>query len=341
MTQWTDDHLVDLLHDSFAAHEANADPDRAREIALAAAPERRRPWLGAIAAAAVLVLVAGGLFLLLPRHRTAPPPMPAVPIPSPTQVGRNRAVAKQAAQRMLDRVPLPPGAVRTREAPASDLHGLNAHINAVDLSLSPHRWYVVPMSYGDLVTWYAEHTEADAASTGWPTPVEHELMDWSAGPATAAYTDPSYVVSYTRLSDNSTGLRVAVSLAARYDRTRATLAPISRLTSITVRQTSFTNPPDRASATIDDPRWLRSIATAFNATRGAPAHDLGGPCGSPTGDFRLYAATLRWPGHVLEVGFGQPLCGVGRELILDGHTLPQQLEDGAALNRVLRAALRS
>lgn len=61
-------------------------------------------------------------------------------------------------------------------------------------------------------------------------------------------------------------------------------------------------------------------------------------CGSPVGIVYLYAITFRWAGHALAVDTGQPLCGIGRKLILDGARLPQTLTDDHTLDILLRAA---
>lgn len=341
MSPWTDEHLVELLQDSFATHESQADPDRARRIALAAPQRHRsRPLVLAVAAAvAVLGVGVGVAVVLRPDHRPAPPPA-ATQLP-PVEVGHNRSIASAHVARLLRLAPRPPGATPRAAAPSRALSSLGVYYDDVDHSLSEHRWFVVPMSYQQLVAWYAHHSPAELGGTNWPTPVPQGDMDWAVGSPTAAYTQPAYVVSYDRLGPDSTGLRVDVTLAARFDRTTTTLVPIGQLTQVTVRQTSFNHPPDRDAATIDDPSWLRSIGSAFNATRGAPAGSEPHPCGSPTGDYRLYAVTFRWPGHELDIGFGQPLCGIGRDLTLDGRQLPQRLEDGAALNRALKAALAS
>ncbi len=59
MTRWTDERLVALLTDNFAAHEKDADPAVAHRIALTTTPARRRRWPLIAAAAAVVVLIAG------------------------------------------------------------------------------------------------------------------------------------------------------------------------------------------------------------------------------------------------------------------------------------------
>ena len=58
MTTWTDEHLEELLRDTFRAHEDLADPDRASAIADARAPRRRWPVI--LSAAAAVALVVGG-----------------------------------------------------------------------------------------------------------------------------------------------------------------------------------------------------------------------------------------------------------------------------------------
>jgi hypothetical protein len=68
------------------------------------------------------------------------------------------------------------------------------------------------------------------------------------------------------------------------------------------------------------------------------AHALPVGCGSPTGDTSAYAVTFHWPGHTVAVDPGEPLCGAGMGVTVDGVRLPQTLEDDRGFEVALEAA---
>jgi hypothetical protein len=329
VSPWTDEHLTELLTASFTAHEEDADPAVAQRIALATAPAPRRTWPALAAGAALLVLLVllVGAYALRPDDAT---PDPAMPTPAPTEVGHNRMVAIAEADTLLDSTPLPPRARPAAAAPSPRLRRLPAYIGDVEPSLTRTAWWVVPMSYDDVVAWYRTHVRADS---------EDAELAWWTGAGTSAYTAPAVVVSYGRLGPLSTAVRVDVTLAARDVRTPSTFVP-DDASSAEVTRSSIIGPdaPTPVTVTVTDPARLDAIVDAYNDLEGAATGARPRACGSPTGDFRLYAVTFHWPGHTLAVDAGQPLCGTGRGLVLDGTALPQRLEDDDALDSALAAA---
>ena len=330
MSPWTDEGLTELLRDTFAEREARADPDTARRIAREAVPTKRGAWYVAVAAAAVL-LVLVGISALRSDEKPERPlrPLPTVPAVTPVPLGYDRAQAMSAAARIFERAPVPPGARPQDEPPSRKLRARGAYVDDVDPSLSRTGFWIVPRSHVGLVQWYADHTPANPDETkvsGSSTPEPYAVMFWEVGKDRAAYTQPAIVVSYARLGPGRTALRIDVTLAARDDRTAETLVPVAALESVTITSHTVTagvEPPP--PVTVTDDTQLRTLGEVFNRARGAASRALPGACGSPTGDYLEYAVEFRWPGHTLEATTGRPLCRVGRDLVLDGMTLPQKI----------------
>jgi hypothetical protein len=346
MTPWTDERLVTLLTDTFAAHESVADPAVAQRIAVTAAPRRRWPLTVAVAAAVVLV---SGLTVYAVRATEPPPapsPAPAIPlpvVPVPIAEGRNRSLADAEARHVLADIPVPPGSTRSGSAPTRELRRLGAYNGPVDRSLTRTAWWVVPLSYTDLVAWYDAHSPADVASTFAPdasSPAPHATLDWEASTPSEAYSQPAAAVSYIRRGPHITAIRTDATLAARYDRTAETLVP-GTVTSIDITKSAIDGEPRPPSsdATVTDPTRLTSIVSTFNDLPGAVANAEPGGCGSPVGIVYVYAVTFRWPGHTLAVDAGTELCGIGRGLTLDGTELTPTLENSEALDQLLDEAV--
>jgi hypothetical protein len=346
MTHWTDERVVARLADTFAAHESDADPEVARRIALTADPARRRQWPVLVAAAASVVVAAGvGTFAL---HATgskpaAPADHPPTVDRTPTTEGTNRDLAIAAAGRVLGTFPVPPGSTESDAAPTPRLRHLGAYIGPVDPSLTETSWWVVPLSYGDLVAWYDAHSPANTGSAyadpDSTSPVPEGDLYWETRDPSAAYSSPAAVVSYARLDAHTTAVRTDVTLAARYDRTAETLVP-STVTSIDITRSAIDGPREPpTTATLTDPALLGDVGSAFNNLAGAFADATPSACGSPVGIVFAYAVTFHWPGHTLAVDPGAPLCGIGRGLTLDGTELPQSLEEDGSLDAALQAAL--
>ncbi|GAB3774356.1 hypothetical protein FB382_003731 [Nocardioides ginsengisegetis] len=345
MSHWTDERVVARLTETFARHEHEADPEVARRIALATQPARRRPWPPVAAAAAAMVLVAG--LATYAVHATGSNPEPSNRPPTvdrtSTANATNRDRALAEAVRVLETIPVPPGSTKVDSAPTRSLSHLRVIDGYVDLSLKQTNWWEVPLSYGDLVTWYDTHSPAntDSAFMGpgstSPEPVG-DLM-WETHETSEAYSSPAVVVSYARLDDDTTAIRTDVTLAARYDRTAETLVP-STVTSVDITKSAIDG-PSRApvTATVTDPKLLARITSAFNDLNGAMAHTSPPACGSPSGLVFVYAVTFHWPRHTLEVDPGAALCGIGRGLSLDGSALPESLENDDTLDAALQAAL--
>lgn len=341
MTEWTDERLEALLTASLAAHEVDADPAVARRIALTPAATSRRPRL-MIGAAAVAAVVAVVGIAVQGHHHTTPGP---VEVTSPTAVppGHNRALAVAEAGRLLAAVPVPPGSTRSATAPDPALRRLRLTNGPVDPSLTRTRWWVVPLSYRQVVSWYDAHSPAsissveDPSGSGVVTPGDLYWPVRAADPA--AYSAPTVVVSYARLGRHATALRTDVMIAARADRTAETLVP-PEVQSVEVSRSSLSGPSRRReTGATSDPALVAKVASAYNGLRGAPAHTMSMPCGSPVGGMHVYAVTFHWPGHTLAVDPGATLCGIGRGLTLDGTELPQRLQDSSALDDDLQAVL--
>jgi hypothetical protein len=159
MTHWTDERVVSRLTGTFAAHEGDADPAVAQRIALTTRPAPRHQWPLLTAAAAAVVLVAGvatyavhasGSKQSPADQTTTVDPTPTVDR-TPTVNGTNRELAIAAATRVFGTFPVPPGSTQSDSAPAPRLRHLGAYIGPVDPSLTETTWWVVPLSYDDLV----------------------------------------------------------------------------------------------------------------------------------------------------------------------------------------------
>jgi hypothetical protein len=146
------------------------------------------------------------------------------------------------------------------------------------------------------------------------------------------------VVAYTALGPHTTAIRTDVTLAARADRTADTLVPAT-VTSLDITKRAIdgsdTTP---TTVTVTDKGHILGVVAAFDRARGDYASIGFGPCGSPVGLVYRYAMTFHWPAHTLVVDAGEPLCGIARELTLDGSTLPQTLHDDRELDNALKAA---
>lgn len=346
MSQWTDEQLRELLHEAFVAREGQADPDVARRIARETGARRPKLWLVAVGAAAAVALVMAGVQLErsildpAPQVHLGPPAGPVTPVPA----GHNREVAEQAADRLLRDAPVPPGAVPRDAVSPRSLHKLGAYYDDVDPSLTRTAFWIVPMSHVDLVDWYAAHTPAERAETLTPDsnePAPEAVMSWAVRRPTTAYTQPAMVVAYARLGPERTALRIDVTLAARYDRTAETLVPPTGLEAATITAHSLSGQATPRPVTITDPAELRALADRFDHASLAPTHSELHPCGSPVGDDQIYSVVFRWAGHVLEVTPGQPLCGIGRDLIFDGQLQRPKLGRDAQFDGLLAALARS
>jgi hypothetical protein len=164
-------------------------------------------------------------------------------------------------------------------------------------------------------------------------------MDWAIPGHSVSYSTLAAVVSYARLGPATTAIRTDATLAARYDRTTATLVP-SNVTRIDITKTILGNPAlHTKTMTATDPALLTRVTAAFNTLGGAAAHTAPMACGSPAGTEYSYDITFHWPGHTLALDPGARLCGVGMGLTLDGKRLPQTLEDDSVLDAALHATL--
>lgn len=286
-----------------------------------------------------------------PVHRTtsvpaAPATVDASPRPAsrePVTAGTDRALAVDAAARAFRRFPVPPGSTRLAGAPrgAPHLRRLGAYVGPVEESLTRTGWWLVPMRHERLVAWYAAHTPADVRSTyvpGATAPSPDAVLEWTTDDASPAYSTPVDVVGYTRLGPRLTALRTDVTLAARADRTAATLVPttVSRI-DVTGRALDGPDTSPR-TVTVTGRGRVLDVVAAFDSLQGAFASTAPPACASPAGVLRTWAVTFHWPGHTLVVDPGQPLCGVGRGLTRDGRRLRQALADSPDLDAALRAA---
>ena len=265
-------------------------------------------------------------------------------IRKPAVVGTNRALAVAAAARAFRHFPVPPGSTRVKTAPrhAPHLRRLSAYVGPVDTSLTRTGWWLVPLRYGRLVAWYTAHTGAYTGSAyvfGATRPSPDAGLDWQTRDASPAYSAPVDVVAYTQLGPHLTALRTDVTLAARADRTAKTLVPAT-VASIDITKRAIDGPNTApTTVTVTDHMRVLAVVAAFDALKGDFARTEAHPCGSPVGIVYTYAVTFHWPAHTLVVDPGHALCGVGRELTLDGSHLPQTLQDDSELDNALRAAI--
>jgi hypothetical protein len=298
---------------------------------------RRRVAVSLAVAAVVAAAVVVPVWLLGGKDFVAKPAPATPPTVSATS---NRVLAEEELTRVLAAIPVPPGSHRSATAPAPRLSRIG--FGPIDPTLTRARWWVVPLGYAELVNWYVAHTPANHGSAAYPdgTLATSATFDWPVGKGTSAYTTPIVIVSYVRLGPHSTGIRTTASLMARFDLPARTRAP-GDPTSIEVTRTNYSIHRDAISATVTDQALLRSIAAGYNDLLGATTNNEGFLCGSPTGGMHLYALTFHWPGHTLVVDPGQPLCGDGHGLTLDGTKLPESLEDSDEFDAVLENALQA
>jgi hypothetical protein len=279
-----------------------------------------------------------------PTRATATPPATAAPVGA--VAGTNRTLAAAEADRLFRALPLPPGAREVPESPERHLRRIVDPGAASDPSLRRVAWWVVPMSTPAMVRWYGSHSPANVSGyrpwIGFPGAAE--FLGWRVTENSPAFTDPEVTLAFVgHRGQHSTALRTVVSLAAYSDRTAETLVP-STVTRIEVRARAIDGPPPfphkRGSTT--DPAVVGRIASAFDAMTGATEGAGPSPCGSLVGPPRayVYTVTFHWPGHELVVDPGQPTCGVGMGLTLDGRRLSQVLAATEEFDSSLEAALR-
>ena len=308
-------------------------------------PGRRRGRSLAVAVTTVTVLVAA--CSADPAPAPAPEPVPAtdhvvVDVPAPETEGDNRAAAVAEAARVLAAIPVPAGATRAEASPARTLNHLGVYAGPVDRSLTRTRWWIVPMPYRQLVDWYAARTPADDGSAyagpDSSSPEPEGDLSWQVSARSGSYSEPAAVVSYARLGPRSTAIRTDATLAARFDRTAETLVPAT-VTAVDITRTAIDGPDrDPTTATVTDPALLARIVSGFDDLDGALARTTAVGCGSPVGIVHVYALVLHWPGHTMTVDPGQPLCGIGRSLSLDGTELREKLEGDDRLDALLESA---
>lgn len=287
----------------------------------------------------VLVLGSAGCSGSGPSAATLQPTVTA-PSPSGPESGHNRALAAAEAAHVLATIPIPPGAkVDSSSHHGGQLGHLGCQCGAVDPSLTETRWWTVPLSYSDLVHWYGTHSPANLGSARYPdgSLSPQAVLYWEIQVTSTAYSTPTAQVSYVRTGPKVTAIRTDATLAARYDRTALTLVPHD-VTRIEITKTALGGPAHRTSAIVTTPALLTRVISSFNSLSGAFADTLPVGCGSPAGDAYVYAITFYWSGHTLAVDPGEPLCGVGMGLTLDGVKLTQTLQDDSTLDAALEAA---
>jgi hypothetical protein len=275
-------------------------------------------------------------------HREADGPSSPV-VPPPARKGTNRRLAMAEAAHVIEHFPVPPGSTRIDAPPrhARHLDRLRVFNLPVDQSLTRTRFWLVPLRYDRLVAWYAANTAANpdtASHHAGGRPVPEAQVYWQTHTTSKAFSPPSEVVAYVRLGPHLTAIRTDVTLAARADRTARTLVP-SHVTSIQVTKRavdgSDTTP---TTVTVSDQARIVPVITAVNQDLGDYVSTESFGCASPVGTVYRYAVTFHWPGHALAVDYGEPLCGIGRTLTLDGTKLPPKLADSGDLSKALETA---
>jgi hypothetical protein len=269
-------------------------------------------------------------------------PVAAPVIPKPASAGAHRSLAVAAANRAITHFPLPPGSTRIDAPPRHAPRLRRSHVDfvPVDPSLTRTRWWLVPLPYAKLVSWYVAHTPADRNTTSYHRggrSLPQAQMYWRIHSTPKAYSPPVEVVGYAKLGPHLTALRTDITLAARADRTKETLVPAT-VTSLQITKRAIDGPDaSPRSITVTDPSRISPIVAAFDRVRGD--YTSGGTaCGSPAGLIYRYAVTFHWARHTLVVAAGEPLCEIGRSHTLDGVKLPETLDEGHQLVRSLKTA---
>jgi hypothetical protein len=127
---------------------------------------RWRPRLGGIAAfiaaaAAIAVMVVALVSL---GHRHAPAPSAPAPAEPQLTFAQHEAASRAAAQRLLDSVALPPGAVRAASDPSSPAQlGTNQNALAIPNRVAVHRFWRVPGTVLRVADWFGSHQPRDAS----------------------------------------------------------------------------------------------------------------------------------------------------------------------------------
>jgi hypothetical protein len=317
------------------------------------------PRVAAALAAVVVVLGGAGAAALLhgsapdrtpvavrtPTRPTTEPPATAAP--AGAVAGTNRALAAAEAGRISLSLSLPPGARAVPAFPSRLLGRLVDAGVASDPTLRRVGRWVVPLSKLSMERWYARHLPSSVSHDYDPSapPATRGYFGWRVTENSPAFTDPEVLLAFVGWGRHRTALRTDVSLAAYSDRTAETLVPAT-VTRIDIRARAIDGPPPfpHKRGSTSDPAVVGRIASSFDAITGAPEGAGPSPCGSLVGSpgqrAYVYTVTFHWPGHELVVDPGQPTCGVGMGLTLNGRRLPQVLAGTEEFDRSLEAALR-
>jgi hypothetical protein len=347
----TDAELGGLLTQTFTAHEALADPDRA--VAIALSPGRpRQVGRVVLAAAAAVAVVAGGTTYAASRgsNSASGPPyqgLPAakhVPALPPLQTDKaNRLKAVAAALAAISRVPAYPGAHETNAAGVPQLgdNTLSSAQPTGHTEVKSRFWTVAGVAPKAVARWYLSHTaggfraEPGVGGQGDGTTWIDEVY-WDPSRTSTSQAGTWAEIQTTR---TAAGVGVRVTVSSVWLPARPLASYVQDVSSIDVQSThdhlgQHPRSKERTFTVSSSGRVLRAAA-AFDALPGMTPMILSCPMMIDTWTDRIVFHTAT--GDVTAVEHTSS-CGFGMSVSRDGRLVNPQLGAPAPLLAVLGLA---
>lgn len=254
----------------------------------------------------------------------------------------NRAAAEAEAQRILDAVSLPPGAVREGRSPITALDQAVEGMGPSDTTLTRTAWWTVPERPTATAQWLRRHVPEGlrwsgggaSRTAGDGTPVRATSFD---GAGSMTYTAPGLAVGWAGIP-GGTAVRFDVYLSARAARTPEMTLP-GTITDATITRTTTSttgaHQPTTTTRTFSAAAETSRLVEAINALPGVSISDTVGT-GVGMLDQRSYRLRIDWPGHNMLAAFDNGILnGATAVLTLDGRRLHPDLEPSGRLLKVV------
>lgn len=336
MTPLTDDDLLAVLRDTFAAHETLAGPDRA--LALGQAPRRRTHPVGAVlagvTAAAAVVAAISFTVQSWPADQQSPSGFvdgtstaPNTPIDEradkAAQDAANEAATTQLAQDLVDNAPTLPGATRYETSPTDQLADQNYTIGGYDNGLSRTGWWSAPGSTDEAVAWFLAHpplgmTSEDGGESLGPDGTMIPSVIYT-GAETAAHLAPSLLMQVTALGE---GVAVRADSFVSWRPARLDSSYVDGVESI--RISGLSDGRGTFAVGIEVPDVIDRLVAQYNALPGIPAWARGCPATPPDAPHRTITFHMATGDLVAEES-----RGCGRTLVVhrNGELLQPELAE--------------